>query len=91
MFKLPGAVEPCAAPWGRGEGGYHRPLQPSKERNFQLLKGSGWFEIPVVYNNNRRAILAMEKGPPGERAFADALRRGRSEKLPCTALGVCRG
>jgi hypothetical protein len=26
----------------------------------------------VVYNNNRRAILAMEKGSPGERAFADA-------------------
>jgi hypothetical protein len=24
----------------------------------------------VVYNNNRRAILAMEKGAPGERVFA---------------------
>jgi hypothetical protein len=43
-----------------------------KERNFQVLKERGWFDIPVVYNNNRRAILAMEKGPPGERAFADA-------------------
>jgi hypothetical protein len=37
-----------------------------------LLKERGWFDIPVVYNNNRRAILAMEKGTPGERAFADA-------------------
>jgi hypothetical protein len=26
----------------------------------------------MVYANNRRAILAMEKGTPGERAFAQA-------------------
>jgi hypothetical protein len=45
-----------------------------KERNLQLLKERGWFDIPVVYNNNRRAILAMEKGTPGDRAFADAFK-----------------
>jgi hypothetical protein len=39
-----------------------------------LLKERGWFDIPVVYNNNRRAILAMEKGSPGERAFAEAFK-----------------
>ena len=33
-----------------------------------------WFDIPVVYNNNRRAILAIEKGTPGEGAFADAFK-----------------
>jgi hypothetical protein len=27
-----------------------------------------------VYTNNRRAILALEKGTPGERAFADAFK-----------------
>jgi hypothetical protein len=43
-----------------------------KERNVQLLKERPWFDIPVVYTNNRRAILAMEKGTPGERAFAQA-------------------
>ena len=36
--------------------------EADKERNLQLLKERGWFDIPVVYNNNRRAILAMEKG-----------------------------
>jgi hypothetical protein len=46
--------------------------EADKERNLQLLKERGWFDIPVVYNNNRRAILAMEKGSPGERAFAEA-------------------
>jgi hypothetical protein len=43
-----------------------------KEHNVQLLKERPWFDIPIVYTNNRRAILAMEKGTTGERAFAQA-------------------
>ena len=43
-----------------------------KERNIQLLRQRALFDIPIVYTNNRRAILALEKGPPGGRAFADA-------------------
>jgi hypothetical protein len=42
------------------------------QRNIQLLKDRPWFDIPIVYTNGGRAILAMEKGPPGDRAFADA-------------------
>jgi len=42
------------------------------QRNIQLLKDRPWFDIPIVYNNGGRAILAVEKGPPGDRAFADA-------------------
>jgi len=42
------------------------------QRNLQLLKDRPWFDIPIVYNNGGRAILALEKGPPGDRAFADA-------------------
>jgi hypothetical protein len=49
-------------------------LPADRDRNLQLLKERGWFDIPVVYNNNRRAILAMEKGAPSERAFAEALK-----------------
>jgi hypothetical protein len=45
-----------------------------RERNVQLLKERAWFDIPVVYGNNRRAILALEKGTPGERAFEEAFR-----------------
>jgi hypothetical protein len=41
-------------------------------RNLQLLKDRPWFDVPIVYNNGGRAILALEKGPAGERAFADA-------------------
>jgi hypothetical protein len=45
-----------------------------RERNVQLLKDRAWFDIPVVYGNNRRAILALEKGTPGERAFEEAFK-----------------
>jgi hypothetical protein len=48
--------------------------ESDKDRNLQLLKERSWFDIPVVYNNNRRAILALEKGPPGERVFAEAFK-----------------
>ena len=47
-------------------------IDADRQRNVQLLKERAWFDIPVVYNNNRRAILALEKGATGERAFADA-------------------
>ena len=47
-------------------------LEADTQRNIQLLKERSWFDIPIVYNNNRRAILAMEKGTPGEKAFNEA-------------------
>ena len=42
------------------------------QHNVQLLKESSWFDIPIVYVNGTRAIMAIEKGSPGSRAFADA-------------------
>jgi hypothetical protein len=47
-------------------------VDADQERNIQLLKERAWLDIPLVYGNNRRAILAIEKGAPGERAFAEA-------------------
>jgi hypothetical protein len=44
------------------------------QRNIQLLKERDWFDIPVVYTSGKRAILAMEKGAPGARAFEEAFR-----------------
>ncbi|MEW6255408.1 MAG: hypothetical protein AB1592_05575 [Pseudomonadota bacterium] len=43
-----------------------------KDRNLQLLQSRPWIDIPIVYTNNKRAILAFEKGPAGEQAFQDA-------------------
>jgi len=44
------------------------------QRNIALLKERTWFDVPVVYNSSKRAILAIEKGTPGERAFEEAFR-----------------
>jgi hypothetical protein len=42
--------------------------------NVQLLKERSWFDIPTVYANGGRATLAMEKGAPGDHAFAEIFR-----------------
>lgn len=49
-------------------------VEADMQRNLQLLKERAWFDIPIVYNNGRRAILALEKGNPGERAFEEAFK-----------------
>ena len=45
-----------------------------KQRNIKLMKDQDWLDIPVVYTSGRRAILAIEKGTPGNRAFEEAFR-----------------
>jgi hypothetical protein len=47
-------------------------VEADRARNLQLLKERSWFDVPLVYTNQRRAIIAIEKGAPGERAFQDA-------------------
>ena len=44
------------------------------QHNVQLLKERSWFDIPIVYANGGRATLAMEKGAPGDHAFAEIFR-----------------
>jgi hypothetical protein len=45
-----------------------------KQRNIQMLKDRDWLDIPIVYTSGKRAILAVEKGTPGQRAFEEAFR-----------------
>lgn len=47
-------------------------VDADRSRNLQLLKERSWFDVPLVYTNQRRAIIAIEKGSPGERAFNEA-------------------
>ena len=47
-------------------------VDSDRSRNLQLLKERSWFDVPLVYVNQRRAIIAIEKGAPGERAFNEA-------------------
>jgi len=47
-------------------------VDTEKQRNLELLRERSQLDIPIVYNNGRRAILEIEKGTPGDRAFAEA-------------------
>jgi hypothetical protein len=42
------------------------------DQNLKMLKEQSWFDMPFVYKDGRRAILAIEKGATGNRAFEEA-------------------
>ncbi len=44
------------------------------QRNIEMLKQRDWLDIPLVYTSGKRAILSLEKGTPGQRAFDEAFR-----------------
>jgi hypothetical protein len=47
-------------------------VDSEQQHNIALLKAKPWFDMPVVFNDGRRAILAVEKGVPGDRVLTDA-------------------
>ncbi len=38
-------------------------------RNIQLLREGSWFDVPILYDDQTRALLTFEKGIPGDRVF----------------------
>jgi Trypsin-like peptidase domain len=48
-------------------------IESYKRQNLKLLREQAWFDLPVVYRDGHRAIVALAKGPSGLRAFDQAL------------------
>ncbi len=44
------------------------------QRNLELLKNYGWFEVPIVLETKRRDALTFSKGSSGQRAFEEAFK-----------------
>ncbi|MCJ8144800.1 hypothetical protein MKI84_17910 [Ancylobacter sp. A5.8] len=44
-------------------------LDIERQRNLGLLITRNWIDLPMVFENGRRAILVLEKGVPGDQAF----------------------
>lgn len=44
-----------------------------QKQNLELLSSRPWIDLPIQYENGRRAVLTIEKGVPGEKAFKDAV------------------
>jgi hypothetical protein len=43
-----------------------------EQTNRRLLSERTWIDVPILYENGRRAILSLQKGGPGERAVTQA-------------------
>ncbi|WP_157944503.1 hypothetical protein [Mangrovicella endophytica] len=48
-------------------------LEQATQSNLALLSNEKWIDIPVAYATGRRALMSIEKGIPGERAFKQAM------------------
>jgi hypothetical protein len=48
-------------------------LPNEQQRNLALLRERGWIDIPMLYENGKRGILTLEKGPIGEDAVEKAV------------------
>lgn len=46
----------------------------ARARNLELLKSRDWMDVPLVYGNGRRALLTLQKGDDGRKAFDEATR-----------------
>lgn len=44
------------------------------DTNTALMRRMSWIDIPIAYKTGRRALITLEKGLPGERAFDEVLR-----------------
>ena len=38
-------------------------------RNLQLLREGSWFDVPILFSDQTRALLTFEKGIPGDKVF----------------------
>ncbi len=48
---------------------------PDAQRtNLELMRTRNWIDIPLAYRNGRRALLTLQKGPEGVKAFDEAIR-----------------
>jgi hypothetical protein len=45
-------------------------VEVDRQRNIQLMKERSWLDVPIVYGDGRRAILAIEKATLGAPALA---------------------
>ncbi|GAB5506038.1 MAG: hypothetical protein Rhirs2KO_12010 [Rhizobiaceae bacterium] len=48
-------------------------LPEERAFNLQLMRQQSWIDIPIVYSSGRRALVTMERGVPGDKAFIDVL------------------
>ena len=48
-------------------------LDQAVQSNLALMQSEQWIDIPIAYATGRRALMSIEKGIPGDRAFKKAM------------------
>ena len=48
-------------------------VDQDRSRNLRMIRERGWIDVPILYENGRRAILTLEKAGAGDQALGDAL------------------
>jgi hypothetical protein len=43
--------------------------QDQVARNIQLMREGSWFDVPILYSDQTRALITFEKGIPGDKVF----------------------
>jgi hypothetical protein len=41
--------------------------------NLDVMRQNGWIDLPILYENGRRAVLTIQKGDAGTKAFDEAI------------------
>jgi cytochrome c biogenesis protein CcdA len=57
-------------------------VEADRVKNLELMRTRPWFEVPLVYADKRVGLLAIDKGAPGERAFAAAFAAWEQASAP---------
>jgi hypothetical protein len=55
--------------------------------NNRLMTEGAWIDLPLLYDNGRRAVLTIELGTPGQQAFDEALAAWSAKATPAAAPG----
>ncbi|GGD09644.1 hypothetical protein [Aureimonas glaciei] len=48
-------------------------LEQATKTNLELMGREEWIDIPIAYATGRRALISIDKGIPGDRAFKEAM------------------
>jgi hypothetical protein len=58
---------------------------PDESLNTEMLRQRPWFDVPIRYNNGKRAILSFEKGEAGAKVIEAALAKWDAAKTGAAA------
>jgi hypothetical protein len=61
-------------------------LPEARAKNLELLERQ-WIDLPISYQDGKRALLTLEKGADGERVFNQAIQTWASNDLVRTDAG----